>query len=249
MSYDMEKYAQNALIRVPATNSAEVKDQIDEALERLQIESIDEYNSVGILSIYWTSDNTGASLDAQLFMDTFSGLLDGVVCDTCEIPDGGSEIDILLKFGGVMGKLSGQRKLFIFHYVGHAIRGSTSSRLELTPRTGNDEGTLDFSAVKNMITKNALRTAGLDVLFIGGLSNSREDGDTFTQDLSKSFVRLAAEKKQFTTFDLMDAINALSGIEQYGKVFVLQEGWKLPVTFRPSNILSAIFLGLHRSGL
>jgi len=33
----------------------------------------------------------------------------------------------------------------------------------------------------------------------------------------------------------MDAINALSGIEQYGKVFVLQEGWKLPVTFRPKN--------------
>ncbi|KAN0075111.1 hypothetical protein V8E54_007722 [Elaphomyces granulatus] len=215
MSYDMEKYAKNALIRVPTTNSAVISDQIDKALERLQIESSDEYDSVGILSLYY-----------------------------------------LIKFGGIMGKLSDQRRLLNFHYVGHAVRGSTSNRLELTPKIGDDEGTLDFSAVKDMITKNALRTAGLDVLYImdcccaaagarggslggriefmaatspGGISNSREDGDTFTQDLSKSFVRLAAEKKHFTTFDLMDAINGLSGIE------VLQEGWKLPVTFRPSN--------------
>ncbi|KAN0075120.1 hypothetical protein V8E54_007731, partial [Elaphomyces granulatus] len=50
-----------------------------------------------------------------------------------------------------------------------------------------------------------------------------------------SFVKLAATKKQFTSFDLMDEINALSGIEQYGRIFVLPEGWNLLITFRPSH--------------
>jgi hypothetical protein len=40
------------------------------------------------------------------------------------------------------------------------------SRLELTPRIGDDEETLDFSTMNNMTTKSALKTAGLDVLFI-----------------------------------------------------------------------------------
>jgi len=132
-------------------------------VERLKIETSDEYDAVGILSLHWTSDNTGAGLDTHLFTDTFSGLLNGVVSDTCEIPDGGSKINIMIKSGRTMEKLTGQRKLFILHYVGHEIRGSTSNRLELTPRIGGDEEMLDFSTVKNMITKSALKTAELGI--------------------------------------------------------------------------------------
>jgi hypothetical protein len=69
-----------------------------------------------------------------------------------------------------------------------------------------------------------------------GISNSREDGDTFTQDLCKSFEKLST-KKQFICFDLMDDINAGPEREQYGRVFVLQEGWNLSITFRPKTSL------------
>jgi hypothetical protein len=40
-----------------------IKDRIDETLEQLKIETDDEYGAVGILSLRWASDNTGASLD------------------------------------------------------------------------------------------------------------------------------------------------------------------------------------------
>jgi hypothetical protein len=123
------------------------------------------------------------SIHTQLFTDTFSGLLNGVVSDTCEIPDGGSEINILIKFGRTIEKLTGQRTFFV--YVGHEIRGSTSNKLKLTPRISGDE------EMNNMITKSAFlgRVEFMTATSLGDLSNSRADGDTFTQDLCKSFVK------------------------------------------------------------
>jgi hypothetical protein len=66
--------------------------------------------------------------------------------------------------------------------------------------------------------------------------SSREDGETFTQYLCKSFEKLST-RKQFTCFDLMDEINVGPEREQYGRVFVLQEGWNLSITFRPKTSL------------
>jgi len=70
-----------------------------------------------------------------------------------------------------------------------------------------------------------------------GISNARVDGITFTQDLCEAFRKLAAER-EFTSFDLMNEINAGPRVDQFGRVFVLQEGWDLPITFRPQTSLS-----------
>ncbi|KAN0081968.1 hypothetical protein V8E54_003266 [Elaphomyces granulatus] len=246
----MERYLQNnvsAQVHLPTTNSMEIKDGIDQAVKRLKIATEDNYDAIGILSLRWISDNTGAILDTKLFVDTVSSLLS-------------TEFGVIVRVGEMMEQLVGRRKLVILHYAGHVVRGCTSNRLELTPRIGQEEETLDFSSIKNMITERALKTSGWDVLFImdcccsatggrdgrlgsrvefmapAGISNSRMDGDTFTQDLCKSFEKLST-KKQFTCFDLMEEINAGPERKQYGRVFVLQEGWNLPITFRPKTSL------------
>jgi hypothetical protein len=87
---DMERYLQNnvsAQVHLPTTNSMEIKDGIDQAVKRLKIATEDNYDAIGILSLRWISDNTGAILDTKLFVDTVSSLLSGVISDTFEIPD------------------------------------------------------------------------------------------------------------------------------------------------------------------
>ncbi|KAN0087254.1 hypothetical protein V8E54_000942, partial [Elaphomyces granulatus] len=220
------------------------------ALIRRKIASEDNYDAIGILSPCWISDNTGALLDTKSterrnfrrFRNTRSGYRvwsqsrqdDGTARLSCTTQD---ILSVVVRPG--------------------------SSQLELTPKIDQKEETLDFSSVKNIITKVALKTPGLDVLFImdcccsaiggrdgtlggrvefmaatalAGISNSREDGDTFTQDLCKSFEKFST-KKQFTCFDLMDEINAGPEREQYRRVFVLQGGWNLSITFRPKTSL------------
>jgi hypothetical protein len=87
--------------------------------------------------------------------------------------------------------------------------------LALAPRLDQEEGSIDFSPLKAIVKEDAVKSSGLDVLFImdcccaaidrrggtlggrvefmaastapSGISNARVDGITFTQDLCEAF--------------------------------------------------------------
>jgi hypothetical protein len=61
----------------------------------------------------------------------------------------------------------------------------------------------------------------------GGISNAKVDGDR-----CKAFDKLSAGGDPFTCYDIINKVNSGLKIEQYGRLFVLQEGWDLPITFR-----------------
>ena len=67
-----------------------------------------------------------------------------------------------------------------------------------------------------------------------GISNSRLDGLTFTEDLCKAFKQLAC-RQEFTCVDLMNVINTRPKLDQYSSVFVINEGRRLPIRFRPKS--------------
>jgi len=52
------------------------------------------------------------------------------------------------------------------------------------------------------------------------------------QDWCKAFDKLSAGGDPFTCYDIINEVNSGLKIEQYGRRFVLQEGWDLPITFR-----------------
>ena len=62
-----------------------------------------------------------------------------MIADVFEIPDGGTAFELTVKVRKVMERLTGRRRLLIIHYAGHGVRGCILSRLELTPKIGQDE--------------------------------------------------------------------------------------------------------------
>jgi hypothetical protein len=65
-----------------------------------------------------------------------------------------------------------------------------------------------------------------------GISNSREDGWTFTRHWCQPFTKLLDLGKSFTCDDIIKDINPDPELEQFPSMFVLREGWDLPITFR-----------------
>jgi len=65
-----------------------------------------------------------------------------------------------------------------------------------------------------------------------GISNSREDGRTFTQHWCEAFTKLLEIGTPFTCDDIIKDITPDSELEQFPSTFVLREGWDLPITFR-----------------
>jgi hypothetical protein len=154
---------------------------------------------------------------------------------------------------------SGRRKLFIFHYAGHAIAGSTPDMLVITPRIGQklDEGPqINFSPLRGLLKGSATTSLGLDILFVidsccagiagqGGeakgarvefmaaTARKRKDGLTFTQHWCEAFTRHLEMGKPFTCDDIIKDITPDSELEQSPSAFVLCEGWNLPIIFRP----------------
>ncbi|KAN0069283.1 hypothetical protein V8E54_012298 [Elaphomyces granulatus] len=119
------------------------------------------------------SDDTGSKLDSELLINTITSFLPGVISATYEIPSKGTSSEVLNKYCELRKSLSGDRKLIIFHYAGHALRGSTSCNLSLTPKIHDpedeispDEDFLDFSLIKAGIKEEAQKLSGLDILFI-----------------------------------------------------------------------------------
>ena len=79
-----------------------------------------------------------------------------------------------------------------------------------------------------------------------GVSNSRQDGQTFTQHWCEAFTRLLKIGKPFTCDDIIKCITPDPELEQFPATFVLREGCDLPITFHahPSPITSTLPLAV-----
>jgi hypothetical protein len=65
-----------------------------------------------------------------------------------------------------------------------------------------------------------------------GISNSRDDGDTFTEHWCAAFTSLLESGMAFTCTDIIGVINSHSSLEQFPRSFILREGWDIAITFR-----------------
>jgi len=122
---------------------------------------------------------------------------------------------------------------------------------------------LNMSYIKESLRELASTTSGLDILLIldcccaatagrgatqivgerlelmaatssRGLSNSRLDGITFTQSWCVAFETLFNRGKSFTCDDIHLCITKEQELEQFPGLFVLREGWKVPISFHSS---------------
>jgi len=236
-----------------------IETRIDEAIQRMQIAVSDSYDNVSVFSIYWKSDDTGGAEDSSLFIQTLSKLQNVQTCQQSLSDD-----DRFFRLGAKVDRAasqSGSRKLFILHYAGHAIAGSTPDSL-ITPKIGQELGCgpeMDMSLLKNGLKDMASKSLGLDVLLVmdsccaaiagqggkakgarvelmaatarKGISNSRKDGRTFTQHWCEAFTKLLELGKPFTCDDIIKGITPCSELEQFPSTFVLREGWDLLITF------------------
>jgi hypothetical protein len=216
------------------------------------------------LSTYWKTDDTGGKEDSSLFIKTIVKLRnDGtsVVTGVQIIEDDDKTHPLTFCAIDQVGKMEGKRKLFIFHYAGHAITGNATELL-ITPKISEEEigRHLNMTLIRDSLKELAATSDGLDVLFLldcccsaiagrgnvslgqrvelmaatspKGLSNSRQDGQTFTERWCQVFDDFLALSQPFDCNQIRDAINTSRDLEQFPAIFVLREGWGVPITFR-----------------
>ncbi|KAI9135841.1 hypothetical protein BKA69DRAFT_371291 [Paraphysoderma sedebokerense] len=178
-------------------------------------------------------------------------------------------MEMSTKLCPVLQSLCGKRKLFILHYAGHATEGCTSANLVLTPKAGQarDIGPeIEFSTIKDALKYKAKH--GLDVLFImdcccasiegrdwvitggrvefvaatagNGIRNSRQDETTLTQQWCYAFDKLKATGKPFTCDKVTQSITNDTNLQQFSRLFILREGWDMPITFNAQESTSIV---------
>ncbi|KIL66092.1 hypothetical protein M378DRAFT_430054 [Amanita muscaria Koide BX008] len=243
------------------TTAQNVETRIVEAIEQMQIAVSDSYDNVSVFSMYWKSDDTGGAEDSSLFIQTLSKLPNVQTC-LRSLSDEERLIPLEAEIGRAASE-AGSRKLFILHYAGHAIAGSTSNNLIITPKIGQELGKgpeINMSHIKDGLNDTVSKSLGLDVLLVmdsccaaiagrggkvkgarvelmaatarKGISNSGKDGRTFTQHWCEAFTKLLEIGKPFTCDDIIKDITPRdSELEQFPSMFVLREGWDLPITF------------------
>ena len=170
MSNPMDRYLLADVPRIVAlqkTSAQTVETRIDEAKQRMQIAVSDSYEDVSVFSIYWKSDDTGGGDDSQLFIDTVSNLQNVKSCQR-SLDDNAMTLTLA---GDIAGEAlpSIRRKLFILHYAGHAITGSTPDSLIITPKIGQELGKgpeVNMSSLKELLKEMASKSFGLDILFV-----------------------------------------------------------------------------------
>jgi hypothetical protein len=132
------------------------------------------YDSITTLSTYWASDNTGSKEDSELFLNTLSNL---GLTGTFEILNNTAPFDLAAKYRQMSGLLTGCLRLFILHYAGHAVQGSTARDLTLVPKIKQEEGpTLDFSLVKGVLKSDTMVISGYGLLFRSHRREGRNSG-------------------------------------------------------------------------
>jgi len=172
MSNPINRYSPSNLphiVDLQRINAQTVETGIAEAIQQMQIGVSDSYDNISVFSIYWKSDDTGGAEDSSLFIQTISKLHNVQTCQR-SLSDDTNEVFCL---GGEVIKQaesqSGSRKLFILHYAGHAIAGSTLDSLIIVPQLGQKLGSgpqIDMSVIKDELKVTASGCSGLDILLV-----------------------------------------------------------------------------------
>ena len=156
------------IVNLQRVTAQTIETRIDEAIQQMQIAVSDSYDKVSVLSIYWKSDDTGGAEDSSLFIQTLSKLQNVQTYQRSL-----SDNDRLFSLGAEVvdraASQSGIRKLFILHYAGHAIAGSTPDHLIITPKITQGLGggpEIDMSIIKDELKGALPKSSGLDVLFV-----------------------------------------------------------------------------------
>jgi len=161
-----------AVISLQKMESATVKERIQTAISRVETASLDHYDSISIISIYWASDNTGGKEDSSLFLTTVSKLGNAettMETQAREIADEERVRRLLSQILKQAESMTGRRKLFILHYAGHAIATSTSNSLIITSKIDGDDASaskLNMTLIKDALKDLASTSKGLDVLLV-----------------------------------------------------------------------------------
>jgi hypothetical protein len=172
MSNSIDRYLLSNLPPIvdPQGVSAQtVETRIDEAMQRMQIAVSNSCDNVSVFPIYWKSDDTGGAEDSSFFIRTISKLHNVQTCQR-SLSDDRNQV---FRLGGeVIDQAESQsrsRKLFILHYVGHAIAGSTSDSLIIVPQLDQELGSgpeIDMSFIKDELKVTASDCLGLDILLV-----------------------------------------------------------------------------------
>ena len=177
-----------SIVNLQKLESMTVKKSIEEAISRITAASLDHYNSIFAQSIRWPSDDTGSMDDSDLFMKTISKLQNTettVITRERLLAEKGDTSSFIYSFmsdlNAELHSMDGKRKLFIFHYAGHATSSTRSGgNLFLTPRISHQEGEDDddaghtgtvtprynMSLIRDLLRDLASNTFGLDILIL-----------------------------------------------------------------------------------
>jgi hypothetical protein len=145
-----------------------VETRVNEAIQQMQIAVSDSYNDISVFSIYWKSDDTGGREDSFLFINTVLKL-QNVKSHQRSLANDAKHTTLADEISEAALSQSGRRKLFIFHYAGHAIAGRTPDSLMITPRIGqelNKGPQIDLSFIKDLLKELASTCLELDALLV-----------------------------------------------------------------------------------
>ena len=239
-----------------------VETRIDEAIQRMQIAVSDSYDTVSVFSMYWKSD-TGGGEDSSLFIGALSKLRNVALCQRSLGDDVVPAYILTSEIAGTLSQSRRRKLLILHyagHAIAGSTPDSLIFTPKIGQELGGGPE-MDVSLVKNNLKDVASRSLGLDVLFVidsrcaaiagrggkvkgtrvelvaatarKGISNSRKDGQTFTQHWCEAFTRLLKMGEPFTCDDIVKDVTPDSELERFPATFVLREGWDLPITFRP----------------
>jgi hypothetical protein len=171
MSNRMDHYLRSnlpPLVGLQRMSAQTIKTRIDDAILRMQTAVSDSYDNVFVFSMYWKSDDTGGAEDSSLFIETISKLRNVQTCQRCLSSDDKTH-QVAYEVIKRATSQSGNRNLFILHYAGHAIAGSTVDTLIIVPKLGQELGSgpeIDMSWIKDGLKLEASRSLGLDILLM-----------------------------------------------------------------------------------
>jgi hypothetical protein len=161
-----------AIISLQKMESATVKHRVQTAISRIETASLDHYDYISIISIYWASDDTGGKEDSSLFITTVSKLGNAETTMKTKARAIANEEKVHRLLSEILEQaesMTGRRKLFILHYAGHAIAAGTSNSLIITSTIdGDDDKTsnLNMTLIKDALKDLASTSVGLDVLLV-----------------------------------------------------------------------------------
>lgn len=168
MSLQLDRYLLEGMADLQETEAKTVQEKVGKAIQRMETAALDCYDNIFVLSIHWQSDKTGGDADCALFVGTLAKLANTqgrirIIGDTEKIADLNQEIIAQAQL------LIGRRKLFIFHYAGHAVSATSSNSLIITARIGKKDfkgPQMSMSYFRDGLMHLADDTDGLDILIV-----------------------------------------------------------------------------------